>query len=98
MEIKNVHVGSRTYLPIDEIEFIKADFSYSLIFLKNGKSLLVSTNIQKLQQRFGENMIRVHRSFLINPRAEIQFGENDFISKNGHKGLISRRLKKNLNF
>ncbi len=98
ISINNIHVGSRTYLSPDEIEFIKADFSYSHIFLKNGRRILVSTNLQKLQERFGENMVRVHRSFLINPLAELTIFEKEFVSKTGNKGLISRRLKKNIIF
>lgn len=95
--INAIHVGSRTFLPVDEIEFIKADFSYSHIFLKNGNRILVSTNLQKLQERFGETMVRVHRSFLINPEANIEIFGKEFISPTGRKGLISRRLGKNLN-
>jgi DNA-binding LytR/AlgR family response regulator len=98
ISINSIHVGSRTYLSPDEIEFIKADFSYSHIFLKNGRRILVSTNLQKLQERFGENMVRVHRSFLINPLAELTIFEKEFVSKTGNKGLISRRLKKNIIF
>jgi hypothetical protein len=95
--INTIHVGSRTYLPVDDIEFIKADFSYSHIFLRNGKRILVSTNLQKLQNRFGAAMVRVHRSFLVNPNAGLIFSEKEFISNSGHKGLMSRRLSKNIN-
>ncbi|MFN8428786.1 MAG: LytTR family DNA-binding domain-containing protein [Spirosomataceae bacterium] len=98
ISINTIHVGSRTYLSPDEIEFIKADFSYSHIFLKNGRRILVSTNLQKLQERFGENMVRVHRSFLINPLADLTIYEKEFVSKTGNRGLISRRLKKNIIF
>ncbi|MBK6975907.1 MAG: LytTR family transcriptional regulator DNA-binding domain-containing protein [Cytophagaceae bacterium] len=97
ISINTIHVGSRTYLSPDEIEFIQADFSYSHIFLKNGRRILVSTNLQKLQERFGENMVRVHRSFLINPLAELTIYEKEFVSKSGNKGLISRRMGKNIN-
>ncbi|MCA0364240.1 MAG: LytTR family transcriptional regulator DNA-binding domain-containing protein [Bacteroidetes bacterium] len=97
ISINSIHVGSRTYLSPDEIEFIKADFSYSHIFLKNGRRILVSTNLQKLQERFGENMVRVHRSFLINPLADLTIFEKEFVSKTGNRGLISRRLGKNIN-
>lgn len=96
ISINTIHVGSRTYLSPDEIEFIKADFSYSHIFLKNGRRILVSTNLQKLQERFGETMVRVHRSFLLNPKAGLQISEKEFFSKSGHRGLISRRMGKNI--
>ena len=94
--MKQVHVGSRLFFYPEEIEFIQAHFSYSIIYLKNGKKILVSTHLRKLQERFAGKMIRVHRSFLINPMAELYYSENEFFSKTGNRGLISRRLKKNL--
>lgn len=65
-----VHVGSRTYIKPTEIVMISADISYSYIHLSDGKKIMVSTNIQKLQERLlaAKNIVRVHRSFMINTK------------------------------
>jgi DNA-binding LytR/AlgR family response regulator len=65
-----IHVGSRTYLSSSEIVMISAETSYSYIHLNDGKRIIVSTNIQKLQERLlgVRNMVRVHRSHIINTR------------------------------
>jgi DNA-binding LytR/AlgR family response regulator len=73
-------------------------YSYSHIFLSDGRKILVSTHLMKLERRFGDKMVRVHRSYLVNPEADIEITEKEFTTPLGHKGLISRRLKKNLMF
>lgn len=96
--MKTIHVGSRLHLLSENIDFIKADVSYSHIYLADGKKILVSTHLLKLEKRFGNEMVRVHRSYLVNPKAKIEITEKEFTTPSGHKGLISRRMKKNLIF
>jgi DNA-binding LytR/AlgR family response regulator len=98
MAMKTIHVGSRLHIAPESIVFIKADISYSHIFLSDGRKILVSTHLMKLERRFGDKMVRVHRSYLVNPEADIEITEKEFTTPLGHKGLISRRLKKNLMF
>lgn len=93
-----VHMGSRTYLKPAEIVLISADISYSYIHLSNGKKIIVSTNIQKLQERLVgvQNMVRVHRSHIINLNYLKTFDQKRAALKNNLSCPISRRKKINL--
>jgi DNA-binding LytR/AlgR family response regulator len=91
-----IHVGSRKHLPLNEVVMIQADLSYCHIFMVDGTRLLVSTHLQKLQERFDKNLIRVHRSFLINPSyidaidgslLKLQFGFECTVSRRKRKFL-----------
>lgn len=93
-----VHIGSRLHINPAEIVMVQADINYSNIHLSNGKRLFVSTNIQKLEERFLPyfNIVRVHRSFLINTIYLMHIeGSNGFLTNN-KQCLISRRKKINL--
>lgn len=94
----SVHVGSRlAFFPTD-IVMIQADISYSFLYLKNGKRIIVSTNIQKLEESFlpFRNMVRVHRSFMINTHfLKYVDGTNAFLV-NDMQCVISRRKRMDL--
>ncbi|WP_304232470.1 LytTR family DNA-binding domain-containing protein [Jiulongibacter sediminis] len=93
-----IHVGSRTELLPSEIVLISADISYSYIHLSDGRKLLVSTNIQKLQERLLgiKEMARVHRSHMINVNYLKTFDEKRVALKNNLSCPIPRRKKINL--
>ena len=93
-----VHVGSRTFIRPAEIVMISADVSYSYIHLSDGNKIIVSTNIQKLQERLlgVRNMVRVHRSHIINVAYLKAFDEKRAALKNNLSCPISRRKKINL--
>ncbi|MGL4629568.1 MAG: LytTR family transcriptional regulator DNA-binding domain-containing protein [Leadbetterella sp.] len=81
-----IHVGSRTAIQPADIVLIEADISYSLIHLQNGDKVLVSTNIQKLQERLlpFQSIVRAHRSYLIN---------TDYLTDvEGHKATLINNL------
>lgn len=91
----SVHVGSRLEFFPTDIVMIQADISYSFLYLKNGKRIIVSTNIQKLEERFlpFRNMVRVHRSFMINTQfLKYVEGANAFLV-NDMQCIISRRKR-----
>lgn len=93
-----VHVGSRMSIEPADIIMISADISYSYIHLSNGKRIIVSTNIQKLEERFLPfiNMVRVHRSFMINTQFLKHIdGVNAFLV-NDIQCIISRRKRNDL--
>lgn len=93
-----VHVGSRLEICPTEIIMISAEVSYSFIHLKNGKKIIVSTNIQKLEERFlpFRNMVRVHRSFMINTQfLKYVNGVNAHLT-NDMQCVISRRKRNDL--
>lgn len=94
----SVHVGSRLEFFPTEIVMIEADVSYSFLYLKNGQRIIVSTNIQKLEERFlpFRNMVRVHRSFMINTHfLKYVDGTNAFLV-NDMQCVISRRKRNDL--
>lgn len=93
-----VHVGSRTFIRPAEIVMISADISYSYIHLSDGKKIIVSTNIQKLQERLlgVRNMVRVHRSHIINVAYLKTINGKTVGMKNNLVCPISRRKKINL--
>jgi DNA-binding LytR/AlgR family response regulator len=64
--IKNNNGGYKKY-HVSEILFIKADRSYSYIFLENGEELLLTVDMKKLDTRINHpNFIKAHRSFIVN--------------------------------
>jgi DNA-binding LytR/AlgR family response regulator len=93
-----IHVGSRTYIKPAEIVMITADISYSYIYLSDGKRLIVSTNIQKLQERLlgVPHLVRVHRSYIINVKFLQSFDDKHVALKNNLSCPVSRRKKINL--
>lgn len=93
-----VHVGSRMSLEPANIIMISADISYSYIHLSNGKRIIVSTNIQKLEERFLPfmNMVRVHRSYMINTQFLKYVDGVNAILVNDIQCIISRRKRNDL--
>ena len=52
---------------ISEICYCQADRCYSRVFLKSGKSYLISEPLKRLEKQLPkENFLRCHRSYLIN--------------------------------
>ena len=51
----------------DEILYIKADGVYSLIHLANGKEVIISQNLGKIEEQLGlPELIKIHRSVIVN--------------------------------
>ncbi len=76
-EAKNrphVHVGSRRYVPPEEIQHLESDLNYTLISLANGQKILSSTNLKKIESRLVmfKNFVRVNKSAIVN----LNFVEN----------------------
>ncbi len=94
-----VHVGSRLTIDPAEIVMVEADISYSYLYLKNGRKIIVSTNIQKLEERFlpFSNMVRVHRSTMINTQFLKSVNGVYACLDNNLSCVISRRKREDLN-
>jgi DNA-binding LytR/AlgR family response regulator len=90
--------GRQTVLP-DEVVFLSADINYTLLYLSNGKKLLVATTLKILEDRFASNQLffRTHKSFLVNLNKikSYKSKENDggLYMMNDYKITISRRKK-----
>jgi DNA-binding LytR/AlgR family response regulator len=93
-----VHVGSRSHIQPANIIMIVADINYSTIFLIDGKKILVSTNIKKLDERFHtfHNMVRVHRSYMLNTQYLKSIAGNTALLSDNKSCQISRRKMQNL--
>lgn len=95
---RDVHVGSRMEVNPTDIVMITADVSYSYLFLKSGQKVIVSTNIQKLEERFlpFRNMVRIHRSTMINTQFLKYVDGVNAILVNNIQCIISRRKRNDL--
>lgn len=98
LPIKEVHVGSRMEVNPTEIVMITADISYSKLYLENGQKVMVSTNIQKLEERFlpFSNIVRIHRSTMINTQFLKYVDGSKAVLTNNLQCVISRRKKNDL--
>lgn len=62
-----IPVGGRQHLIPSEIMHLQASVNYTLLFLKNGKKLMVATPLKTLASRLEPfSFFRVHKSHLIN--------------------------------
>lgn len=70
----HVHVGSRRFVPPEEIQHLESDLNYTLISLINGKTILSSTTLKKIESRLVsfKNFVRVNKSAIVN----LDFVEN----------------------
>ncbi|MFN8348858.1 MAG: LytTR family DNA-binding domain-containing protein [Spirosomataceae bacterium] len=76
-----------------EIVCFVADGNYSLIYLNNGRILVVSKCLECLEQHVPENsFLRIHKSYLINPRfVACLLADKQLKLTNGAVYPISRR-------
>jgi two-component system LytT family response regulator len=66
------------YINLEELEYIEASGSYSIIHLTTGKSKTISKNLKYFSEVLdgNPNFVRVHRSFLINLKHMTKFSKN----------------------
>lgn len=64
----HIHVGSRRYVPPEEIQHLESDLNYTLISLVDGKKILSSTTLKKIESRLVQfkNFVRVNKSAIVN--------------------------------
>ncbi len=95
---ETIHVGSRKHVPPKEIVMIQAEINYSLIYLTDGKKVIVATCLKKLENRFADvdSFARVHKSFLINLDYLKSYEDGRFQLENDLSCIVSRRKFKRL--
>ncbi len=59
-------LGQTLYLPLAQIAFIQAELK-TLTVHTSARSYVLDGSLNELEQRFGHQLLRVHRSFLANP-------------------------------
>jgi two-component system LytT family response regulator len=79
------HVEGYSYVDTEEMLYIKANGSYSEIYLKTGKRHIVSKLIKEYEELLsGHGFLRVHNSYLINLRLVKEYSK-----KQGHLVVMS---------
>jgi DNA-binding LytR/AlgR family response regulator len=70
----HIHLGSRKYVPPEEVQHLESDLNYTLIFLNDGQKILSSTTLKKIESRLMpfKNFVRVNKSLIVN----LDFVEN----------------------
>lgn len=70
----HIHLGSRKYIPPEEVQHLESDLNYTLISLTNGQKILSSTTLKKIESRLVpfKNFVRVNKSAIVN----LDFVEN----------------------
>ena len=97
--IKNrpqVHVGSRQYLPPNEILHLESDLNYTQIFLADGKRILSSTPLKIIENRLlpFKNFVRINRQSVINLDLVEKIEDQTLFLPGERKIIFSRRREK----
>lgn len=71
--------NSIVFVPLQDILFIKADGSYSHVYLNNNKSILTSKNLKHYEDVLSSelNFVRCHKSFMININHITEYVKSD---------------------
>jgi len=97
----NVGADGKIYLlDKDDVIMLKSDKSYTTVFLKEEKSILVSKTLKEVEKKFNfSQFFRVHNSYLINLNHIKEYSKSDggeLIMSNGMRAGISRNKKAEL--
>jgi DNA-binding LytR/AlgR family response regulator len=87
----NIHVGARTFLSADSIIFLEAKVNYTVLYLNNGKTLMVATTLKKLQERFQSinSFFRTHKSSIINLNHVLKYDHKEkIIELSNHRKIV----------
>lgn len=87
------------FIKLDDIEYIEAQGSYSLVHIENEKSICVSKPIISFENLLPhDNFIRLHRSYLVNIEKIKTFNtlDNTVLLNNNNKVNVSVRKKTDL--
>jgi two-component system LytT family response regulator len=87
-------------IPIDSIISCEADSNYSILMLKNGKKITVSTTLKEIEEIMEEHsFVRVHRAHVVNLNEVEKYvkGEGGYlIMSDGSMINVSRNKKEEL--
>ncbi len=88
-----IHVGSRTFIPPEEMLHLESHLNYTVIALRNGQKFLSSTTLKKIELRLTgfKNFVRVNRSTIVNLNFVENHQENSFLLPDNRILTFSRR-------
>ncbi len=89
--------GKLSFIPIDNIHFIKADSNYCEIITKSNESFLHDKSMEQLTKLLEGQFIRIHRSYLVNEsyiESVITHGSGKYsaVLKSGEQLPLSRSV------
>jgi two-component system LytT family response regulator len=86
------------YLKLDDILYCESDNSYCTIYTKSNESIIISSSLQKVQEKLSDTFFRCHQSYLINKDEIIKYlkHENKILLSNNMKIPLSKTNKKEL--
>jgi two-component system LytT family response regulator len=80
----------------EDLIMIKSESNYSILFLRNGSSMLTSKTLKYWEERCNANFLkRVHKSYIINFKMikSIVFKTKSIQLEDGHTAVYSRSCK-----
>ena len=83
-------------LAIDEIIYVEALGNYLKVHLTEGKSLLVRKTVAEMERECSPTLVRIHKSFLVNPISIQKLETGIATLKNGQEISVGRAYKKAL--
>lgn len=97
MKTNTIHIGGRQQVCPDDVVLLEANTNYTVLYLQDGKKLLVATTLKKLEKRFDayENFFRTHKSHIINMEymCNYEAKSNQILMPNQKRIVLSRRRK-----
>jgi two-component system LytT family response regulator len=88
--------GTQVY-EVDQIVYMKAEGAYTLLYLKDNQSVMVSKNLKDFEEIFSENedFLRIHKSYLIRLSHVVKYQKTNMEVelKNGITIPVSREKK-----
>ncbi len=86
------------YINQEDIIYCESDNSYCTIYSKSEAPIIISSSLQKVQEKLNNDFFRAHQSFLINKNEILKFlkQENKILLSDGSKIPVSKTHKKNL--
>jgi DNA-binding LytR/AlgR family response regulator len=93
--IAHIHVGSRIFIPPEEMQHLESDLNYTVIALRDGQKILSSTTLKKIERRLHlfKNFVRINRSTIVNLDFVESHYENGFILADKRILTFSRRQR-----
>ncbi|AFK05686.1 LytTr DNA-binding region (plasmid) [Emticicia oligotrophica DSM 17448] len=90
-----VSIGGRLTVCPNDVIMLQANINYSMVYLADGKQLLVATTLKKLEERFSDfAFVRMNKTYMINTDYIIEVNENSLKLSNSLTITFSRRKGK----
>ena len=86
-------------IDVDDIIRCESDNYYTIIFFKDGTSLMVSKTLKDMEQKLEEyDFVRTHKSHLVNMRGSMNFIKDEMmvVMTDGTKVPVSKRKKEKI--